>query len=137
AGKSLMAFALGLLAFILIKVLVPGFTSRLDTKTPVRFGLYSILSNVLLNLVLVFPLAHAGVALATTLSAYLNAGLLLATLLKQKVYQPGSGWGLFILRVVLACSCMALFLLYFVDAQNWLGWDVSQRSSQLTIAVGI
>jgi putative peptidoglycan lipid II flippase len=137
AGKSLMAFALGLLAFILIKVLVPGFTSRLDTKTPVRFGLYSILSNVLLNLVLVFPLAHAGVALATTLSAYLNAGLLLATLLKQKVYQPGSGWGLFILRVVLACSCMALFLLYFVDAQNWLGWDVSQRGSQLTIAVGL
>jgi putative peptidoglycan lipid II flippase len=61
----------------------------------------------------------------------------LATLLKQKVYQPGSGWGLFILRVVLACSCMALFLLYFVDAQNWLGWDVSQRGSQLTIAVGL
>ena len=137
AGKSLMAFALGLLAFILIKVLVPGFTSRLDTKTPVRFGLYSILSNVLLNLVLVYPLAHAGVALATTLSAYLNAGLLLATLLKQKVYQPRKGWGLFILRVVLACGCMTAFLLYFVDAQNWLGWDLSQRGLQLTIVVGL
>ena len=135
ASKSLMAFALGLLAFILIKVLVPGFTSRLDAKTPVRFGLYAIVSNVLLNLILVGPLAHAGVALATTLSAYLNAGLLLVTLLKKRIYLPGQHWWLFMLRVVFACMLMTGFLLYFVDGRAWAVWDVSQRGLQLAIVV--
>jgi putative peptidoglycan lipid II flippase len=64
-----MAYALGLLGFILVKVLVPGFTSRKDMKTPVRFGIYAVVANMILNLVLVFPLAHAGLALATSLAA--------------------------------------------------------------------
>lgn len=135
AGKSLMAFALGLLAFILIKVLVPGFTSRLDAKTPVRYGMYSIISNIVLNLILVWPLAHAGVALATTLSAYLNAGLLLVTLLKQRVYRPGKGWGVFLGRVVFACLLMMACLYYAADGQRWFAWDVSQRSGHLIIEV--
>lgn len=135
ASKSLMAFALGLLAFIVIKVLVPGFTSRLDAKTPVRFGMYSIIANVILNLVLAWPLAHAGVALATSLSAYLNAGLLLFTLLKQKVYQPGKGWGVFIIRVAVACLLMVVCLQYAADGDSWLAWDASQRSRHLAVEV--
>ncbi len=137
AGKSLMAFALGLLAFILIKILVPGFTSRHDTKTPVRFGIYSIVSNIVLNIVLVYPMAHAGVALATTLSAYLNAGLLLTALLKQRIYQPGKHWGLFVFRVVLACVLMSAFLQYFVQASLWQNWGVSQRGLRLGLAIGL
>ncbi|WP_230874691.1 murein biosynthesis integral membrane protein MurJ [Methylomonas sp. LL1] len=135
ASKSLMAFAMGLLAFILIKVLVPGFTSRLDSKTPVRFGVYSIICNVVLNAILVLPLAHAGVALATTLSAYLNAGLLLAGLIKQRVYLPGNAWAVFMPRIVFASGAMSLFLQYFVDRQSWLGWDVSQRGGQLAMMI--
>ena len=137
ASKSLTAFALGLLAFILIKVLVPGFTSRQDTKTPARFGLYSIVSNILLNLILVWPMAHAGIALATTLSAYLNAIFLLVSLLKQKIFRPGQHWPLFLVRVAFACIVMSLSLKYFVDEPLWLDWSASQRGLQLAIAIGL
>ena len=134
-AKSLMAFASGLLAFILIKVLVPGFTSRQDTKTPARFGMYAIYSNLLLNAALFIPLAHAGPALATTLSAYLNAGLLLFTLIKEKVYQPSSQWPSFLLRVGLASAVMGGFLAYFVNTDAWLVWDATQRSLHLALVV--
>ena len=136
AGKSLMAYSLGLLAFMLIKVLVPGFTSRQDTQTPVRFGIHSIVANVVLNLLLVLPLAHAGIALATTLSAYLNALLLLFTLLKNKIYQPGKQWSLYIAQIVAANTIMSTFLYYFVDVELWLDWSASQRGLHLTITIG-
>lgn len=136
AGKSLTAYALGLLAFMLIKVLVPAFSARQDTQTPMRFGIYSMISNVILNLLLALPLAHAGIALATTLSAYLNAGLLLGALLKNKIYRPGSQWLAFIVRTLSANLIMAGFLYYFIDADKWLEWSMSQRSLSLAIIVG-
>ncbi|MDD2758973.1 MAG: murein biosynthesis integral membrane protein MurJ [Methylomonas sp.] len=135
AGKSLAAFALGLLAFILIKILVPGFTARHDLKTPTRIGLYAIVCNVLLNLLLVWPMAHAGIALATTLAAYVNAVGLLIALLKQKIYQPGAHWRAFILRVVFACTLMSGFLIGFVDESLWLNWSVSDRGWHLVVAI--
>jgi len=135
-SKSLMAFALGLLGFILIKVLVPGFTSRLDSKTPVRFGMYAIVSNVVLNvLFLLLPLAHAGIALATTLSAYLNAGLLLVVLLKQKIYRPGSDWVALSLRVIVASVLMSGFLLYANSQFDWSNLPVSGRGTQLALLI--
>lgn len=134
-GKSLTAFSLGLLAFILIKVLVPGFTSRQDTRTPVRFGIWAVIANLLLNAVLVAPLAHAGPALATTLAAYLNAWLLLRTLLKDKVYRPCREWRLFFLRIVLASEIMSVFLYYVVDSALWLDWTASQRGMHLALVI--
>lgn len=135
AGRSLTAFALGLLAFVAIKVLVSGFTARHDTQTPVRFGVYSVICNIVLNLVLVFPLTHAGVALATSLAAYLNAGLLLWALLKQRIYQPAALWGWFLGRVLLAGLAMSAGLFYFVDASLWLGWGASRRGLGLIVAI--
>ena len=134
-GKSLTAFSLGLLAFILIKVLAPGFTSRQDTRTPVRFGLYSMAANLLLNGLLIMPLAHAGPALATTLAAYFNALLLLWGLLKDKVYQPCHQWGLFIFRVVLATALMSGCLYYFVDASLWQSWTATRRGLSLVLVI--
>lgn len=135
AGKSLKAFAFGLLGFILIKVLVPGFSARLDTKTPARFGFYSIICNVILNILLVIPLAHAGIALATSLSAYLNAGLLLAVLLKQKIFLPEKDWGLFLVRIIFACMAMVGFLQYFTEQQSWLEWSSAERGLHLSLIV--
>ncbi len=119
AGQSLMAYAFGLLGFILVKVLVPGFSSRKDTQTPVRFGIYAMCANMGMNLVLVFPLAHAGLALATSLGALFNAFLLLNRLLQEKVYRPGQGWAHFFVKVFLANQVMILFLLAGQDTMEW------------------
>ena len=100
AARSLLAFAAGLLAFVAVKVLATGYFSRQDMRTPVRVGVVAMLSNIVLNLALVVPLAHAGLALATTLSAFLNAGLLLRGLIAHGVFRPLPGWGRFIARVV-------------------------------------
>lgn len=136
AGKSLAAFSLGLLAFILIKVLVPGFTSRQDTKTPVRFGIYSMIGNLLLNAALIGPMAHAGPALATTLAAYLNTVLLLRALVRDKIYNPCRQWGWFLMRITLASAIMSIYLYCAVDSDYWLHWNVMQRSLNLAFFIG-
>ena len=73
---ALAAYGVGLPAFVLIKVLVPCFFAREDTATPVRIGLWAMGLNVVFNLVLIWPLDHVGIALATTLCAWINAALL-------------------------------------------------------------
>ncbi len=137
AGKSLTAFSLGLLAFMLIKVLAPGFTSRHDTRTPARFGVYSMIANVAFNLMLVWPLAHAGVALATTLSAYLNARLLLRDLIAKRIYRPCAHWLGYTGRIVAANAAMSAYLHYFVDASLWLNWNATQRGLHLLATIGL
>jgi putative peptidoglycan lipid II flippase len=127
AGKSLMAYSLGLVGFVLVKVLVPGFTSRKDMNTPVRFGLYTMFANMGLGLLLIFPFAHVGLALATSLGALFNAALLLRRLLKDKIYQPVSGWAVFLLRLFIANAVMAAGLLYFVDKTLWYPWSATER----------
>ena len=137
AGRSLMAYSLGLLGFILVKILVPGFTSRKDMKTPVRFGIYAMIANMVLNLILVFPLAHAGLALATSLGAFLNASLLLVALLKSGVYLPSIGWRIYILRIILATTSMTALLYHFVDTSLWLNWGIVDRAVNLAMWIGL
>ena len=132
-AKSLVAYAIGLSGFILVKVLVPGFTSRKEMKTPVRYGIYSIAVNLVLNLALVFPLAHAGLALATSMAAFFNAGLLLRTLRKQKIYIPAKGWMVFIFRLVVANTVMGVMLYHFVDSAWWHDWDAVGRVLHLSM----
>lgn len=137
AGLSLRAYSIGLLGFILIKVLAPGFTSRHDMKTPLRYGMYSMLVSLALNLALVFPLAHAGLALATSLGAFFNAGLLLRKLLKDKIYQPGKDLLLFFLRVFVATFAMTAALYYWVDPSWWHQWSSGERVFNLIKWIGI
>jgi len=140
ASRSLMTYSVGLLGFIAIKVLVPGFSSRQDLGTPVRYGFYAIVANLVLNLALIFQLApigwgHAGLALATALAAMFNAALLLSKLLKEQIYRPEPGWPIFLLRVVLASGVMALILVYASNAYPWQSWSVSDRISNLALWV--
>ncbi len=127
AGLSLRAYAVGLLGYLLIKVLVPGFTARKDMKTPVRYGFYAMFVSLGLDVVLVFPLAHAGLALATSLGAFFNAALLLYQLLKKNIYRPVKGWWVFSLRILLASAAMSMVLYYFVDANWWNQWHSGDR----------
>lgn len=130
---SLQAYAAGLLGFMLIKVLAPGFYARQDTKTPVRIGLQAMAVNMLFNLLLVYPLAHVGLALATSLSAFFNAFMLYWMLRKQGVYQHQAGWPAFLLKSLLAnLALAAVIVLLSGSAQEWMAWTTSVRIYWLT-----
>lgn len=132
AAMSLRAYALGLVAFMLIKVLAPGFFARQDTKTPVKVGIVAMVANMIFNLILIWPLAHAGLALATALSAYLNAGLLAWLLRKQGVLHLQPGWGRFAFQLGGGCLVLGLGLAWLSpDWQQWLGWELWTRVSYL------
>ena len=136
AARSLLAFAFGLIAFIAVKVLATGYFSRQDTRTPVRVGVVAMLSNIVLNLVLVVPLAHAGLALATTLSAFLNAGLLLRGLVKRGVFRPRPGWGGFIARVVIGNLVLgAVLWVARGEPDAWLEAEAGARALHLGVVV--
>ena len=138
AARSLLAFALGLIAFVAVKVLATGYFSRQDTRTPVRVGVIAMLANIVLNLLLVVPLAHAGLALATTLSAFLNAGLLLRGLVKRGVFRPRAGWGGFVARV--AAGNLALgAVLWMVRGEpaDWLEAQAVTRALRLCGCVAL
>jgi putative peptidoglycan lipid II flippase len=128
SSYSLMAFSTGLTAFILVKVLASGFYARQDIRTPVRIAVMAMFLNLLLNLALVFPLAHAGLALATSLAAVFNAALLFRALHRSGAYQPRPGWTLLLLRVGFACAVMAAVLWFGVgDAHEWSQWRAHTR----------
>lgn len=139
SSLSLMAYAAGLPAFIAIKVLAPGFYARQDTKTPMKIGIFALLINMVFNLAFVgsmlwldIPGAHAGLALASGVSAWLNAGLLYRTLRKHGHYQPDAGWLRISVAVIAASSLMGLGLFYLSpDIQSWGGFYLLQRVSWL------
>ncbi|ODS24887.1 murein biosynthesis integral membrane protein MurJ [Candidatus Endobugula sertula] len=135
ASLSLKAYSMGLLAFMLIKVLVPGYFSRQDTKTPVKIGIKAMGLNMLFNILLVIPfhfwwnIGHVGLALATSFSAVVNAGLLYRGLRENGVYQPLSGWGWYLFRLLLANIVMAAILLgSFMIVADWSVLSVWERS---------
>lgn len=137
ASQSLQAYSFGLLGFMAIKVLAPGFYSRQDTRTPVRIGVITMVVNMALNLTLMFPLGHVGLALSTTLSASLNAGLLYRKLRQQGVYHPQEGWKRLLFQGVLAALLMGVVLgLGGVgDLSVWLAWSTTERVVRLVIWV--
>jgi len=140
---SLKAYSLGLVGFILVKVLVPGFFARQDTRTPVRIGIIAMVTNMLLNIIFVVPMVmtgatapHVGLALATSCSALLNAGLLFRTLRKHDIYQAMSGWfGLF-LQIFLATTAMVLTLAWATaGTEQWSSWGAAERAWNLGLLV--
>jgi putative peptidoglycan lipid II flippase len=105
---------------------VPGFTARQDLTTPLRYGSYAMVISLAGN-VLAIPLAHAGLALATSLGALINALLLLYKLRQERVYQAAPGWWLFLARVLLASTAMAAYLHYGVTIDDWQHWRTTAR----------
>ena len=105
-AMALMAFAFGLPAFVLTKVFQPGFFAREDTKTPMRYAVVSMVANILFSLALFPFMGHMGIAVATTLAGWLNAGLLWGTLRKRGHYALDAGARRSIPRMVLASLVM-------------------------------
>ncbi len=140
AQQSLLAFSVGLPAFILIKILAPGFYARQDMKTPVRIGIIAVIVNIGLSLALVLPLAHTGLALATSLAGFVNATLLYRGLRSHEVYRPLPGWGGFLAKLALANAAMGLALYWGAGPLGgWLDASAMTRIGRLSlwIVVGI
>jgi putative peptidoglycan lipid II flippase len=138
ASYSLRAYSLGLLAFMLIKVLAPGYYSRQDTRTPVKIGIWAMGVNMLLNLALIVPLAHAGLALATSLAAFLNAGLLLRGLLRDRVMRWQPGGRRFGLQLSCANVAMGLLLYFYVpELSQWQAWDAWERATAMALSCAL
>ncbi len=134
AAKSLMAFAFGLLGFVLVKVLAPGFFARQDTRTPVRIAVVAVLVNIVLSLALFTVLAHVGLALAISVAAWVNAGLLFRELVRLGVYSPDAGWGGLLLRIGAAALAMALVLIWGAgDTVSWLEASAWARFGRLCL----
>ncbi len=136
SSRSLMAYSLGLLAFMLIKVLAPGFFARQDTRTPVRIGLIALGVGLVIKLALVFPLAHVGLALSSSLAAFLNAALLYRALRREGVYTPEPGWLRLMVQVAFANTVMGALLWWGVgDWMSWAQWHAMERVMHLMLWV--
>jgi putative peptidoglycan lipid II flippase len=145
ASLSLMAYILGLPAFILIKVLAPGFYSRQDTKTPVRIAIIAMICNMALNILFVVSMVmlqyeapHVGLALATSSSGYINALLLYRGLRKAGVYRPLVGWRQMLITTLIASSGMTATVLYLTPGlEIWTWLTIFERVVFLSSIIGI
>jgi putative peptidoglycan lipid II flippase len=143
AGLSLMTMSFGLPAFMLIKVLAPAFYSRKDPRTPVRIAVISLVTNLVFNLVIVIPMVrlgvpgpHAGLALATSIAAYVNAGMLFRVLYRKRIFRPSPGWRKYLLQVGVAAFVMAGALWWVAPAlTEWAAWPAGKRSLVLLACV--
>lgn len=121
AKQSLTAFALGITPFMLVKILAAGFYAKQDLRTPVRIGVIAMVTNTILNASLIWSLAHAGIALSTSLAAIVNAGCLFYFLKKRGLYSSRNGWKLFSLRLLGANIVLALWLWFGAgDLNTWV-----------------
>ncbi|MDX1588973.1 MAG: murein biosynthesis integral membrane protein MurJ [Oleiphilaceae bacterium] len=136
SAQSLRAYSLGLLGFMLIKILAPGFFSRQDMRTPVRIAVIAMTANMVFNLILVWPLAHAGLALATALSAWLNAGLLWRTLHRENVFRFQPGWRRFLGQLLAANLAMGAALWWWRSStEQWLAFGPWDRVAEMAVLV--
>jgi putative peptidoglycan lipid II flippase len=160
ASLSLAALGLGLPAFALVKVLAPAFYARQDTRTPVRAGVVAMLANMALNLLFVgalfvlwhrpedladgwlrgvarVPGLHLGLALASTLSSYLNLLQLWRALHRARLCDRQPGWPRHWVRLGLACTALVATLVGgLVVWPDWSGWPTSLRVARLLALVG-
>jgi len=119
---ALAGYGTGLLGLVAIKVLAPGYYASQDMRTPMRIAILALVVTQLLNIALVPWLRHAGLALSIGLGALVNAGCLLAGLLRRRTYQPSPGWALFGLQVFAASALLTVFLTWASDSLPWLAW---------------
>ncbi len=126
--RSLIALASGVPAFMLVKVLASGFYARQDIKTPVKVGALAMVINSVLCAIFIWPLAHAGLALASALAGYVNCIILLVLLMKRGIYKPAKGWWKFIGQLLIANIAIAIYLyLMIANVDYWLDHSAFMR----------
>ena len=142
---ALMAYAFGFMGFSLVKVLVPGFFARQETRIPVRYGVIALSAGMAVSVSLTWALIQAGyfaphvaLAISTSLSAFVNAGLLFWRLKHDGVYRPQPGWFAYGLRLLLASAAMSGLLVWLAgDLAAWLDAGVSLRALNLLVLIAL
>lgn len=118
---AVMAYSVGLLGLLAIKILAPGFYAKQDIRTPVKIAIFVLILTQVFNVIFVPLFAHAGLALSIGLGASINALFLLIVLYKRKIYRPRPGWGRFVLKVVPALAALGTVLSLADGSIDWIG----------------
>lgn len=133
---ALIAYSVGLLGIILVKILAPGFYAQQNIKTPVKIAIFTLFSTQLMNLAFIGPLAHVGLALSIGLAACLNASLLYWQLRKADMFQPQPGWMMYLFKLVLAVCVMASVLFGIMHYMpQWSSGGMLERLLRLGVLV--
>ncbi len=136
--RAVIAYSLGLIGLILVKVLAPGFYARQNVKTPVKIAIFTLVITQLLNILFVFVLGlqHAGLALSIGLGACINAGLLYYHLRRDGIYHLQTGWFKFFSKMTAALIAMAGALYWLaLWAGDWLQMATILKLSWLAVLV--
>ena len=133
--RALIAYSVGLLGIILIKVLAPGFYAQQNIRTPVKIAVFTLIVTQLLNLVFIVPLQHAGLALAISVGACIYAGLLFWQMRKQKLFVAQPGWTKYLFKLVLAVAVMSAVLLGLMHLMP--AWDHGNMLERFTRLGGL
>ena len=137
-AAALAVYATGLPAYVLVKTLTPGFFAREDTLTPVKVAAVCMAANLGLNLLLMGPLLHVGIALATSISAWLNAGLLAWILWRRGFLVPDARLRRRLPRMVVASAGMGALLMAATWAmEGALAGPEAMRIGALAILVAL
>ncbi len=142
-APALIAYAFAFLGLSLAKVLLTGFYARQQTRQPVRYGVIALSVGMVISVVLTWTLVrhqyfapHVALAVATSVSAFINAGLLYLRLRRDGVYRAQPGWRAYGARLLLACVVMSWLLLQFSgDLSIWLALDAAGRALRLLLLV--
>jgi putative peptidoglycan lipid II flippase len=136
--QALIAYSAGLLGLSAVKVLAPGFYARQDIRTPVKIGIATLAATQLMNLAFILPLRHVGLALAISLGACMNAGLLFWMLRRRGIFQLQPGWAAFLGKLLLALAAMSAALwLAMGPGQAWLALGKMDRVAWLAGLVAL
>jgi putative peptidoglycan lipid II flippase len=120
-GRALIAYGVGLIGLILVKILAPGFYAKQDIRTPVKIAIGVLIATQLMNLAFVPWIAHAGLALSIGLGACANAVFLYLGLRRRGIYVASKGWGLFSMQLAGALFLLAGVALWTAGHFDWLG----------------
>lgn len=136
--RSLLAFALGIPSFMLVKVLAAGFYAHQNIRRPVRIAVIAVSCNILLNACLVWSMGHAGLALSTSIASIINASLLYIGLRRFGYYHPLAGWRKFFIQLLVANVVMGLAVWFAAGPlAKWELWPDYQRIIHLALLMGV
>jgi len=120
-ARALVAYGIGLIGLILVKILAPGFYAKQDIRTPVKIAIGVLVATQLMNYLFVPWIAHAGLALSIGLGACLNAAFLFWGLRRRNIYTPQPGWGSFLAKLCVSLLLLAVAAIAVSHQFDWVG----------------